>query len=362
MTDMTQKGPRPQIVYGVETEDMRLFDGSSEMSCPLCGSSVATPISETPYTEIWSNLYVEWGALITDAVKVSHSLAPVVKLQECSACHLWYFSPAIPGSPQFYSEITTSFPHYYSDHKWEFDYVKGLLKNNHKVLDVACGKGAFLRLISGAVDTTIGIDTNPDAVSGGNEAKLRIYNRSVEEFSAERGEEFDLVSAFQIIEHLESVIPFVSAAYRCVKPGGILALSVPNRARVKDSSFGSLDYPPHHISRWAENQLAMVAKLLDAELVSIVKEPPSRSQAMGALRSKHLPELLPFGFAGRDYIFRVVSHLALTFPLSWVWDKLKMAERLGMYGMSMIAIIRKPLARPQNVKESTPRVSTAVEG
>ena len=39
-------------------------------------------------------------------------------------------------------------------------------------------------------------------------------------------------------------MPFVGAAYRCVKPGGMLVLSVPNQARRKDLSFGSLDYPP----------------------------------------------------------------------------------------------------------------------
>src|SRR5450759_644664 len=111
---------------------MDLLGGSNKTPCPLCGSSVATTISETSYAEIWSNLRAEWGALITDAVKTAHTPAPVVKLQECSECQLCYFSPAIPGSSQFYAEITSSCPHYYTDHKWEFDYVKGLLQHNHK--------------------------------------------------------------------------------------------------------------------------------------------------------------------------------------------------------------------------------------
>jgi 2-polyprenyl-3-methyl-5-hydroxy-6-metoxy-1,4-benzoquinol methylase len=280
----------------------------------------------------------------------------LVKLQTCSKCQLQYFSPAIPGSAQFYSELTSSCPHYYTDHKWEFDYVKNFLKHDDKVLDVACGKGAFLRSIIDSVGVAIGIDTNPDAVSSnGDEAKLRIHNQSVEEFSVEHGEQFDLVSAFQVIEHLGSVMPFVWAAYRCVKPGGILALSVPNRARRRDLSFGSLDYPPHHISRWAKDQLSMIAMQLNAELVSIAKEPLDKSQTIGALRLKELPELLPFEFASRDFIIKVLSRLALTFPFSLVWKNLRMAERLSMYGMSMIAIIRKPTAeRPSLTKSSWP--------
>lgn len=322
---------------------MDFLNSSNTTPCPLCGSSVATTISETAYTEIWSNLNAEWGVLNTDAVKTAHTPASVVKLQECSDCQLWYFSPAVPGNPQFYAEITTSCPHYYTDHKWEFDYVKGLLECNHKVLDVACGKGAFLRLIRGIVDAAVGIDTNDDAVSYGNEVGQTIYKQPVEAFASEHGSEFDVVSAFQVIEHLDSVMPFVTAAYQCVKPGGLLVLSVPNRARRKDSSFGSLDYPPHHFSRWSENQLSMIAAQLHADLVSIAREPLNKSQTIGALRIKELPAVLPFDFPGRKFIIKVLSRLALTFPLLFVWKKLRMAQRLSMYGMSMIAIIRKPV-------------------
>lgn len=328
-------------------EDMKSLHGPSHTPCPLCGSAAAVTISETSYAEIWSHLQAEWGALISDVVKTAHTLDPLVRLQACSKCGLQYFSPTIPGSAQFYSELTSSCLHYYNDRKWEFDYVKNLLKLDHKVLDVACGNGVFLRSIIDSVSVAIGIDTNPDAVSGGNEARLRIHIQSVEEFSVEHGEEFDLVSAIQVIEHLGSVMPFVGAAYRCVKPGGMLVLSVPNRARRKDLSFGSLDYPPHHMSRWAEEQLSLIAVQLNAELVSIAKEPLNKSQTIAALRRKELLALLPCAFVGRDFITKVVSRLALTFPLSLVWKSLKMAERLRMHGMSMIAIIRKPMAEQQ---------------
>ena len=65
-------------------------------------------------------------------------------------------------------------------------------------------------------------------------------------------------------------MPFVWSAYRCVKPGGALVLSLPNRARCRDFGFESLDYPPHHLSRWAENlenQLSMIAEMLAAEVL-----------------------------------------------------------------------------------------------
>lgn len=339
---------------------MKSLHGPSHTPCPLCGSSAAVTISETSYAEIWSHLQAEWGALISDVVKTAHMLEPWVRLQACSKCHLQYFSPAIPGSSQFYSEFTSSCPHYYTDHKWEFDYVKSFLKREHKVLDVACGKGAFLRSIMDSVETATGIDTNPDVMREKNETKLRIYNQSVEEFSVEHGEEFDLVSAFQVIEHLGCVMPFVMSAYRCVKPGGVLVLSVPNRARRRDLSYGSLDYPPHHMSRWDEDQLSMIAMALNSELVSIAKQPLDKSQTVVALRLKELPEFLPVQFVGRDFIIKVMSRLALTFPLSLVWRQLRISERLCMYGMSLVAIIRKPMVeRPNLTKSSWPIAKSA---
>lgn len=324
-------------------KDMESTNGHCESQCPLCGSSVATMVSETSYATIWANLHAEWGASISDAVKTAHMLEPVVKLKTCSNCQLQYFSPAVPGNSQFYAELTSSCPHYYTDQKWEFAYVKNFLQRDHRVLDVACGKGAFLRSIIDSVSAATGIDTNPDVLNGCNEGKLRIYNQTVEEFSVEHGEAFDLVSAFQVIEHLGSVMPFVRAAYGCLKPNGLLVLSVPYLERRKDLSFGSFDYPPHHISRWAENQLAIIAEKLSAKLVSIAKQPLDEQQTIGALRIKELPQLLPFDFAGRDFVIKLISRLALTFPLSVLWRKLNMSERLGMYGMSMVAIIRKPV-------------------
>ena len=57
-------------------EDMKSLHGPSHTPCPLCGSSAAVTISETSYTEIWSHLQAEWGALISDVVKTAHTLEP----------------------------------------------------------------------------------------------------------------------------------------------------------------------------------------------------------------------------------------------------------------------------------------------
>jgi 2-polyprenyl-3-methyl-5-hydroxy-6-metoxy-1,4-benzoquinol methylase len=70
---------------------------------------------------------------------------------------LQYFSPAIPGDVHFYSELTSSCSNYYNDEKWEFDFVRKYIKSEQKVLDIACGKGAFLSSIVGLLQARRGI-------------------------------------------------------------------------------------------------------------------------------------------------------------------------------------------------------------
>jgi hypothetical protein len=47
------------------------------------------------------------------------------------------------------------------------------------------------------------------------------------------------------------------------------------------------------------------------------------------------------GLPGREFLIRVVSRLVMTFPMALVWKRLGMGERLGMYGLSMVVMIRK---------------------
>lgn len=314
-----------------------------EMRCPLCKSSEATEISAIAYEEIWSNLQTEWGAAFSDAMISAYTPSPFVKLQQCRECQLQYFYPAVLGDADFYAALTSSCSRYYSGNKWEFDFIKDYLNQNHKVLDLACGKGAFLSSIIGIVNNASGIDTNPDAVADCHLSGLSVQSVSIERYSSQHEEEFDVVTAFQVVEHLDDIMSFLHAAYLCVKPGGLLVFSVPNRNRRKGTEFGSLDYPPHHASRWGQDQIAVVAEQLNAKLFLVAKQPLDKSQTIGALRLKELPALFPYHFTGRDFLFKVLSRMAMIYPLGLIWRNSIVNKWLDMYGLSMMAILQKPV-------------------
>jgi SAM-dependent methyltransferase len=287
-------------------------------------------------------LFSDLGVKISDQVILRHTIDPIVTMVECNQCKLWHFYPAMSGDSEFYSELTSLSPKYYNQIKWEFGIAKSLILHGNSVLDVACGTGAFLRSINDIVGDAVGVDTNPSAVGLAKKAGLKVFEKSIEQFATENTGRFEVVTAFQVIEHIESIMPFLLKAYQCVRPGGILVVSVPNRERRTHEGFEPLDYPPHHLSRWSDSQLRTVAELLKGDLLRIYKEPITDAQLIRALREREMHRLVPCNFPGKAFFVKAFSRTIVSWPLSVLWRKFRIAERLGIFGMSMVAVIQKP--------------------
>jgi len=118
---------------------------------------------------------------------------------------------------------------------------------------IACGEGSFLQLAQAKGATICGIDTNPTAIENAKRKGLSAHCVLLNDFASENRGRFDVVTAFQVIEHLSEVQPFVRAARDCLKPGGKLLITAPNRLRRFRDPFEPLDHPPHHLSRWTSD-------------------------------------------------------------------------------------------------------------
>ncbi|WEM41654.1 methyltransferase domain-containing protein [Photobacterium sp. DA100] len=96
------------------------------------------------------------------------------------------------------------------------------------VLDIAAGSGALsLRLKDmGASVTSVDIveeNFRPDK----SEINFRCMDLN-SSFSEQFYERFDVITAIEIIEHLENTRVFIQNCQRLLKPGGVLFLSTPN--------------------------------------------------------------------------------------------------------------------------------------
>lgn len=212
---------------------------------------------------------------------------------QCADCDLiWYRGYDKPGSAEFY-ETLSHMDFYYDENRPEFAFAcKTMEKFKPKtVLEVGCGKGAFLSKIKSLYEVK-GMELNPSAIS-----KLQKIN--IEIISDIPTESFDWICAFQVLEHIPDVRNFIENMTKGLKRGGYLLLSVPNPgSNYFREVFDILDYPPHHLTRWTKKALFAIADIFQLEIVEYFQEKKIslvHLQALLHARRKNLkrkPELL----------------------------------------------------------------------
>lgn len=307
--------------------------------CPLCSSAAARLLATVEGSRIWDALERDLGARFSEGVRNEHASGGSFSLLECETCGLHYFDPLIAGSGDFYRELTASVSSYYIQDKWDFSSALTFMRPGTNALDVACGAGSFVARARAAGIQATGIDTNPAAVQEALDRGLPVECVSLDEFSHSNARRFDTVSAFQVIEHIDGIVSFARSAATCVKPGGHLILTVPNRLRRFRDAFEPLDHPPHHLSRWTAAQLAEVAKRSDLRVATIRHEPASMHDCRAVLRAWLA------GSAGADpdsTWSRALARAAFG-PLSYRFYKSAgLIDRWQLWRMSVMAVLLKP--------------------
>jgi SAM-dependent methyltransferase len=105
--------------------------------------------------------------------------------------------------------------------------------------DVGCGDGLFLELAAARGWTGTGIDLNPPAVRRARRRGLEVIEGRVEETNALPEDHFDLVTAWDALEHTPEPRRFVERLAALTAPGGLVAISTLNRRSAVAWLFGS---------------------------------------------------------------------------------------------------------------------------
>lgn len=237
------------------------------LSCPLCGST-GTATASIPYDEIWHSYASELGATFSRPVKARHTPADAATLRICDGCRLQFFTPKTPGDEGFYDELMSAVS--YLPDRWAFEGVRRRLRNVSSLIDVGCGSGAFLRGID--VPRVVGIDRNPDVHSGLADHGIEVHD-DLARLAANEPNSFDVVCAFEVLEHVDDVAAILDPVRIALRPGGRLFVSVPNVDRARPEAPQPLDLPPHHVSRWSASHARVIAERFGLELVRVDREP-----------------------------------------------------------------------------------------
>lgn len=281
-TVLSYRMPHLATSLGNGEPDLLLGDPlARDVACPLCGGRAhqRRVFDTNALVEQWRT---HFGFDISDEVSHVRRFAEYA----CEACELAHYLPHAVGSEHLYRQLQT-FPWYYGEDKWEHRMALKDVPQHADVLDVGCGVGAFLDVLRDRREArATGIDLSSEAVAIaqrlGRSASLGDLVNAVEG----RIGEFDVVCAFQVLEHVADPRRFLQGCVHLLKPGGRLCVGVPNNdgylgcQRVEDAS---LNLPPHHATRWGLRTLRMVARLFPVRLRRLRCEPLARW---------HVPEYL----------------------------------------------------------------------
>lgn len=180
-----------------------------------------------------------------------------IQLMECSESKLRFFLPqTVAGRESLYKRLET-FDWNYKEKKWEHDVALTLIEKGMHVLDVGCGRAAFLNRAKNDCEAIVtGLEFNESAAEYGQARGIEILTDTIQAHALHRPNTYDIVASFQVLEHVNDPASFVESCIAVLRPGGVLLLGVPNN----DSFLGLLEdnwlnMPPHHMSLWSRSCL-----------------------------------------------------------------------------------------------------------
>jgi 2-polyprenyl-3-methyl-5-hydroxy-6-metoxy-1,4-benzoquinol methylase len=249
---------------------------TEEVACNLCGST--------------------GGALLYRVRDTLYDLPGEFTLRRCRQCDLIYLSPRPTEQSilRYYPERYSSYHRPVEDER--FPLMRWMRRRKLKtrrralerhagtrpgrILDVGCATGLFLHEMEQAGWQTAGVEPVESAAAFARERfGLHVFNGMLAAAPYPPGT-FDVVTFWDVLEHTFAPAEEIGRAARLLRPGGLLAISVPNWASWERRWFG-----PH----WRSRFLAAASCLYHAELFLLYHQPrplaPRPASGLGAADS-----------------------------------------------------------------------------
>lgn len=170
-----------------------------------------------------------------------------------------------------------------------------------RVLDIGCNAGYGCGILSEFAADVVGVDVSEMAIQRAGQmvhkpnVSFLCVNGDVLPFEAN---EFDMVTAFQLIEHLPAPAHFLADVWRVLKPGGRFLLTTPNASIRLDP--GMKPWNEFHVHEYVAAELAALlgtrfptvavsGLFADDELYEIERNRVERQRKNARKMTRHLP-------------------------------------------------------------------------
>lgn len=195
-----------------------------------------------------------------------------ITLWRCNESGVLFFDPPVAGDDKFYSMLNNA-PWYYMDEKQEYEEAARWVKVGDAVLDVGCGFGGFSDHLPRGASFT-GLELTESSVVKAVALGRNVKQELIEAHAERNAERYDVVTSFQVVEHVQNPMQFMELMVRCARPGGRLVVAVPNDESFMGGGFNNLlNLPPHHLTRWTPAALRFAFDRLGLHSVELWREP-----------------------------------------------------------------------------------------
>jgi len=162
------------------------------------------------------------------------------------------------------SKMTSTFEHY-------LDILATDGSEIGDMLDVGAATGFFLDLARNRGWRTVGVEPSEFAVSVAKGKGLDVRQGIVEDLAIPDNS-FDVITMWDVIEHVNAPRASLAAAFRLLRPGGVLAINTPDSGSTLARLLGlrwHLVVPPEHLVLFHQESLRRLLAESNFEVTSI---------------------------------------------------------------------------------------------
>jgi SAM-dependent methyltransferase len=230
------------------------------MNCTACSAPVESPPRETFREPLFGR---DFDIHVCGRCGVTFSVIPPdFPLRE------WYTKAA-----HLYSEAEWII-HPSPEKDWRFNFFFSKAREldlQGRLLDIGSGDGRFLVRAGeeGWRGALSGLEGNPD-MARRRKGNYTVEIGEIQELVERPGlQPYDVVTIFDVLEHLSEPGRSFGHIVRLIRPGGTLVVTVPNNDRIRFLEREAWDFPPNHNTRWTASALADLAKRNGLEVLEV---------------------------------------------------------------------------------------------
>ncbi len=179
----------------------------------------------------------------------------------------------------------------------------------------------------------IGVEINAESAEMGKLQGVKILQKDISEFALNPQEIFDVVCNFQVVEHNADIYHFILSNIACLKPGGLLMMSVPDSSSLLNRNImaHALNLPPHHMSLWNKHTLSKLPTIYKNLRIKAIFHEPLQEYHFDLYCKEFFNTFIDRYWGWRSFIYRTGLNKVIRYSLKRIRPNLKGHTLLAVY-------------------------------